>query len=1227
MKILSIRLQNINSLKGQWFIDLTTPQFVNNGLFAITGSTGAGKSTIYDSICLALYHETPRIKPSQSDNDLMTRGTAECFAEVEFYVNNNRYRANWSQRRAKHSASGKLQGPKAELALIDNNGEKVVETHLAKVRKNIEDITRLDFARFTRSMMLAQGGFDAFLSAKENERATLLEQLTGTEVYQQISQTVYEHQKNHRAEVKSLTDKLEVIDFIEEKEKQRLINELTVQNEQIQQLKQQLKSHYEAQHWLTQISECQSEIQTAEARQSQFEIEKNQSLPQLERLAKALPGQKITPLYENCRKAQFELDEQHIQLANLNDKKQQLVEQLNAAESNKAKAQELYGSQFEQHKQLEELISQKVIPLDKKIAEKQTNIINEQNQLAELDTSITQIDKDIETTKRDIEQANISVNEINAFLLENNQDSALSSVIPVLKTQFSNYAQILENVSATDAKVLELQHQQEQFQQQLSGAKQAQQNELAKIATQERQITDTSGNLNAALNGQSEQQLVLAYENVNDLDTLAVSVGNDALQHSNLSQRIEAILLQDKQLHESIARLEVLKAQCLTKQENQKDILSQLNKRQLLVADIKSLDDYRTRLVDGEPCPLCGAEEHPYAIEHLETKDSQFDEETREAERILESFRQEEAELSRDLVSAKTIIEQNAKSLTAIKAELLVIETRWTENQKHIGQNLSIIDKNQVEQWLAKIKVEKQNLKSQLESVAEIKAQLTAKKEALLTSNKSLELTNQQVAQLNQEIAHIELRLVEAHQRVESLSADRQEAAEELTSQVHSIGRNMPETAMYTTFIAELEQANERFIKMDRERDQQRQSIEIKTEKQQGNQQQIANLHRSKLQLETRLKQRLDELQTELDKRYELFADKQVELERQQSNKTLFDLLEHQQTAEQFLSKIKEQVSGISGEIESKASTIKDTESELKEATLLVNQAIEQSPYSAIDEYLVRRLPTEELEQLIALKERLTTTQTQITEALTNANNKLSALKAHEKTQATVSEIEALITSLTTELDEKQRATGSIEQKLETDKKQRERHQIVIEEIEIKTKVLTHWDQLNSLIGSSDGAKFKKFAQGLTLGHLVHLANHHLMSLDGRYLLKRHEKDNLGLAIVDSWQADEERDIRTLSGGESFLVSLALALGLSDLVSDKTSIESLFLDEGFGTLDPDTLDVALNALDNLQAGGRMVGVISHVAALKERIPTQIKVIKAAGIGYSKLEDEYAVERA
>ncbi|RXJ55244.1 SbcC/MukB-like Walker B domain-containing protein [Candidatus Marinarcus aquaticus] len=158
------------------------------------------------------------------------------------------------------------------------------------------------------------------------------------------------------------------------------------------------------------------------------------------------------------------------------------------------------------------------------------------------------------------------------------------------------------------------------------------------------------------------------------------------------------------------------------------------------------------------------------------------------------------------------------------------------------------------------------------------------------------------------------------------------------------------------------------------------------------------------------------------------------------------------------------------------------------------------------------------------------------------------------------------------------------------------------------------------MIGSSQGDKFAKFAQGITLDQLIYLANKHLEILSPRYELQRNTESNklLDIEIIDGFQGDAVRGVNTLSGGESFIVSLSLALGLSSLASQKISIDSLFLDEGFGTLDSDSLELALNALNQLQSSGKMVGVISHVEALKERIPLQIK-IEPKGDGTSGLE--------
>lgn len=203
-------------------------------------------------------------------------------------------------------------------------------------------------------------------------------------------------------------------------------------------------------------------------------------------------------------------------------------------------------------------------------------------------------------------------------------------------------------------------------------------------------------------------------------------------------------------------------------------------------------------------------------------------------------------------------------------------------------------------------------------------------------------------------------------------------------------------------------------------------------------------------------------------------------------------------------------------------------------------------------------------------------------------------------------------------LTAKQKRIAEIEVMFDNHEKGKERIKQFEGELKTKGVIAENWRKLNELLGSADGAKFKVLAQGYTLDVLLRYANSHLKDISQRYLLERVSTNSLSLQVVDLDMLSEVRSVHSLSGGESFLISLALALGLSSLSSNKMRIESLFIDEGFGSLDADTLRVAMDALERLQTQGRKIGVISHVAEMTERIPTQVKVIKTAN-GKSRIE--------
>jgi exonuclease SbcC len=282
------------------------------------------------------------------------------------------------------------------------------------------------------------------------------------------------------------------------------------------------------------------------------------------------------------------------------------------------------------------------------------------------------------------------------------------------------------------------------------------------------------------------------------------------------------------------------------------------------------------------------------------------------------------------------------------------------------------------------------------------------------------------------------------------------------------------------------------------------------------------------------------------------------------------------------------------------------------------------SPFADEAAFLGALLDETERAALQDLQQRLARELGDAEALLADARNQAERLQATAQVELDRERLEVAWQALAERMRELSQRQGEIRAQLTGDEQRRLSQQALFAEIARQEAECDLWQRLNALLGSADGAKYRKFAQGLTLDHLVHLANLQLQRLHGRYQLARRQGGELELEVVDTWQADVARDCKTLSGGESFLVSLALALALSDLVSHKTSIDSLFLDEGFGTLDGETLEVALDALDTLNASGKMIGVISHVEALKERIPVQLKVHKGVGMGYSRLDGCFAV---
>jgi exonuclease SbcC len=975
MKILRIRLSNLNSLKGDHIVDLTDEPLVSAGLFAITGPTGAGKTTLLDAVTLALYGKAARYGNESNPENVMSRHCGGCSAEVEFEVPSGVYRAVWERRRARNKPDGALQQPKRYI--YDTTGQPLAQ-QIRDAETMIENFLGLNYDRFLRSALLAQGEFARFLKAKADERAELLESLTGTEIYSRLGKLAHNQAGQREDEVRIKEERLKSIAILDE-EARRALETAVKEGE-------------------TKRESLSKEIEAGTAMLNQINQLKEER--------------------KNERKASGELASVE------NDRKASAID-------------------------LESLrLHQLTIPFAADLARLEG---------AEVDKKSATCDR------KQAETAHACA--LKDLALSNH---ILRTAITAALVTSQKQAEVASETAASEAKVA-------------SDAR-AWLNENQKDAG----LSDQLGDVVAAIGEVKASRTSLGIEwekwRGSAADILPESAEKlpkkfNPLNESELEPVLQGFLCEADKKGDD---LEIEQKEAKKQYEMRKD---HLDKARL----VANLEDHRHTLREGVECPLCGALDHPYSEKGAPRSEiPELEAEVKKADDTL-----------KELINACRTYFNTLHTLRASCDKLVERVRTVRSSQERLGgllepmgceppspgaeDNMRIALQNRERSYRQHVEANAKALNHQAD--AERNARQAVSQAQVL---------EKKIAKLPQLELNAEVKLV---------------GPEELPS------------------VSDAEDAYNQAVTCEQR------TLAQKTDRQKDEAKAVERLELLGQRLEASVAS--SEFET-----LDLLRGARLEADHAKNIEDLDTQLKNRTTAaEALLGKAKAEISKLLGAkvLEGEeATTFQDKQAKLKQ----------------------------DCERLLA-----------------DQTTRCNQLEADDK-----------------------------------NRKQWEEKEVELHE---DRKNMAVWRRLRDLIGSHDGSKFRRYAQTISLDILTRHANRHLKKLSDRYLICRDELEALNLQIEDLHQGGVKRPMASLSGGESFLVSLALALGLSDLAGRTVRIDSLFIDEGFGSLDPDTLEVAIAALESLRQNHKTVGIISHVGLLKERIGTKIVVEKNAG-GISKI---------
>lgn len=1152
MILQQLQIHNIASIEDAT-IDFEAQPLADSEVFLITGKTGAGKSTLLDAICLALYASTPRLENTSMqgemrDNEkdikikdpvqLMRRNTGEAFVRLTFIGSNDvHYEAQWSVARARNKVTGKIQNKKWALRNLDTDFTYAKDK---EIREEIALAIGLDFKQFCRTTLLAQGEFTRFLNSKDDEKAEILEKITGVDAYSRIGAKIFEQTVEKKKIWEDSQQKIEGIQILNDEEIAQKNNQLQQLDEQSQQIKNTLEKEQKKLRWIQQEQDIRQRKEQAKEDLAHVKAIAESDETQQQEQTIALWNHTIEARAKmneaaSCAKT---ILQQEAQLQSL----EQIFRQIQGAQS--------YELQQEQ------TIALSIMKIDDYLAQEALKV-NLYENAQTLNTLINSYLKNKKDAENNLQYANQIKKELNT-----QYQPKLENAKTMLEECQKTYNQQVINVQEAEAELEQL--------------------HLPQLRQQQESLKTLLNDIQAAKNL---------------LELLLEEQNRHVLSKENLVQLQNSIQEKEKQL------------QVLTQESHDAEIrkntlqLAYEKQRESINKWAKSI---RMKLQIGDTCPVC-----QQRIENTLPHEDNIDALVIEAEKL---YKDAENEYNKILTS-QNALDADIKALKNSLANEQKVFAKCSESLAKATQKAQEAAKKIPEGENGEVQT-RANLKKVSAQIAEAEAkEKEAKKLRTLRDQKLQEYEVQRngmlAAQQKVDDTQHRMEVIEAQISLQNKTSEK--ALQDIHLLIGEAGNLSWQNdwhTMLTEFGKEVEDGAITY-KMNTEK-QQKLVAELK-QFEEGNKNLAAALDAIIKLMPTwgtpsKEPLMLKRIPKVLTRASELQSQITAALQQMNAAK------EKEEDTKKWLKEFMEKEQEMLKDFSDKEQEILLDENLLKQLDTLQQSDIAEKAeaINRIKQQLVSKQTVwDELEKAYQL-------HTGEYEALFDEDEKMPIGEKMSEEESLDTRISTSIASLEAQLSELGNQRGGIIRDLEIDRSNKAKVGSLLQESAQKKADFEKWSRLNQLLGDATGNKFRRIAQSYVLASLIHSANGYMRTLSDRYILKV-VPGTFVISLEDAYQGYVSRAASTLSGGESFLVSLSLALALSD-IGTQLSVDTLFIDEGFGTLSGEPLQHAINTLRSLHSkSGRHVGIISHVEELKERIPVQIRVNQEGNNSSSTIE--------